>query len=447
MNRRYHPNLLIMAKTVGFAYLDTTNVFAVKKVGAKSSVTAADEDESDLLKDPGMSKEEQEFIALLNKLYPAKNPRTTLRDTQKDLVFKQEGLRNLQSVWDHSNDADKAKYRDWYKQANADCVREAERLASHFKGADDPLKIYVAVVAATSQGTLWEENIQLASSIVEDRSILDTFEVKKDKEDTAESAAPKITKQNLNRVREILNGNYQVVLTDKFGPFFESIIDPNKNADSVVVDSHMIGMWNGSRLGVMHEDYKVPSDAAKVAIARDVAKLAAKVGETPQSVQAITWSVWRQLPPGYRAGQMQHIWQDKQPEVEFFKALWPYVYPIKPGKRANWRYKPYKTGQDSPFVRELGKLGLDKKSPLDQQTRETLLDFAVRRDIQADEWDALVAKYRTDLNKFYGIGDAVWREFLDGEPKWRAYLESGGADNTRAAMLEAIADIIQGGSL
>lgn len=443
MNARYHPSLMIMAKTVGFSYLDTTNVYAVKKVGAKSSVMAAGEDdESELLKDPGMSQEEQDFIGLLNKLYPAKSPRTKLRDTQKDLVFKQEGLRNIESVWEHSSEKDKALYRDWYKQANADCVREVERLKAHFAGAEDPLKLYVAVVAATSQGTLWEENIQLASSIVADRSILDTFDLKQDKNDAAESAAPKITETNLARVREILDGNYKAVLTDKFGPFFESIIDPNKNADAVVVDSHMIGMWNGSRLGVMHKDFKVPSDAGKVAIARDVARLAAKVGETPQSVQAITWSVWRQLPPGYRAGQMQHLWQDKQPEVEFFKALWPFVYPIKPGKRANWRYKPYKAGQDNPFVRELGKLGLDDKSPLDQQSRETLLDFAVRRDIQADEWDALVAKYGTNLNKFYGIGDIVWKEFLDGNPKWRAYLE-GGEASAQADVLDAVASIIQ----
>lgn len=352
MDTRYHPSLLIMAKTLPERerYLDTTKILQIAKNATPINATysAYADTDGDLAEAEG-PPEEEELLKILEEVDPVKKPRKSLRETQKKFAYETNGLKNLQLVWDHCDANDIEEYKDWYKKANADCKRLAKDLRKEIEiiNPPDPVRMVVGVVAATSQGTLWEENLNLASEVITTRDV-SNFKVSKEGGDEDDSGGYlKITKNNLEKVKSILAGDFSVLESDKFGAFFTSILDPHSTENTVVVDTHATGIWIGARLGVQDPLFQEnkPAGARLAAIVRDYRKLAGSVGYTPQSVQAVTWSVWRKLPPGYKTKFMDYG-EGKHPEVVMFKAFYPFLYTTMinkktglKGKKSNWRWR------------------------------------------------------------------------------------------------------------
>ena len=97
----------------------------------------------------------------------------------------------------------------------------------------------MGVVAATSQGTLWEENIALAEFFLSNGKTTKPAGYEK----------AKITKNNMSKVTRVMDGDFSAIDSSKFNRFFNSIMAPESTRDIVVIDTHMIGMWYGQRIG------------------------------------------------------------------------------------------------------------------------------------------------------------------------------------------------------
>lgn len=431
---QYNPSLLIMAKTLGFGYLNTTTIL---KVDNQGSPATSEEEDGAAYAEGTPPPQEQELIQILDELSPVKKPRTKLNETQKPFAYQEEGLKNLAAVWEHCDKQDIETYKDWYKQANADCQALAVELKNEIAQINppDPIRMIVGVVAATSQGTLWEENIALARSVIQGRDI-SKFKVKKAGEKIDdESGELKITDNNLAKVKRILAGDFTALETDKFGAFFASIEKPELTQNTVVVDTHAAGMWLGKRLGVQDPmmQQNRPEGARLAAMVRDYRKLAGKVGYSPQSVQAVTWSVWRKLPPNYETEYMKY--DEKHPEVEMFKAFYPFLYATLPnpktgkqGKKANWRWRfsrfndilrpPEMSKDEWDFVKDEYKHLMPHHSP--------------------KEWYDAVKKFGKNLDQYYGFPHDAWVAFIKQYPKFAGDLDQ--VKNTEtAAVMEAAA--------
>ncbi len=426
MTTSYHPSLLILAKTVGFSYLETTEVLGVKNVAPASSDQSA-ESSTDLVEADGEPPpQEKELLEYLERVDPGQKPRKGLRDTQKEFAYHEDGYKNIASVFEHSNAQDIADYKDWYKQANADCVQLAEKLkaAGHLNDIPiDPVRLVIGVVAATSQGTLWEDNIELAANILITRKLPANQDLK-------------LTEQNREKVMKIVNNDFSVLSTDKFGAFFESIIDPEATSNTVVVDTHAAAMWLGKRLGAQDPFFQKnrPQGARLAAIVRDYTKLAQKVGYSPQSVQAVTWSVWRKLPPGYESKFMQYEEESVHPEVSFFKALYPFLYAkLNPAsKTSNWRWR-FSRFNDILRPENMNK---DEWDLVKDQYEELMPHHT------PEEWRQAVQKFGKNLYQYYGFPKDAWDAFMKAYPNFGQGLEQVRRQNL-AAMFDAIASRIK----
>jgi len=408
---RYHPSLLIMAKNLGFGYLNSTSVLKIDN-SASAEVNAVDE----AYADGELPPQETELLQILDELIPTKKPRTKLTDTQKPFAYHEEGLKNLAAVWDHVNQEDIKQYKDWYRQAHADCVGLAETLKADIAKINppDPIRMIIGIVAATSQGTLWEENLEVAKQVIQTRNVDKNL---------------KITDNNLQKATKILQGDFSVLQTDKFGAFFASIENPELTQNTVVVDTHAAGMWIGRRLGVqdpMMQQNK-PEGARLAAMVRDYRKLAAKVNYSAQSVQAITWSVWRKLPPNYETKYMKY--GQKHPEVEMFKALYPYLYASGEGaSRPVWRWR-YNRFNDILRPEDMPKEEWDF---VKDQYAELMPHHTPQ------EWYTAVKQFGSDLYKYYGFPKDAWDAFLAAYPNFGKALDEVQVDHT-AAMFESVA--------
>ena len=420
MPRSYHPSLLIMAKELGFGYLDHTKILGTDQ-GVVAHATAADTGEA--------PPQEQELLRILDELIPGKKPRKELRETQRPFAYQTEGYRNLETVWDYSTAADIETYRDWYHQANMDCQALVRDLSAEIKHIDppDPLRMVIGVVAATSQGTLWEKNLAVARELIRSRdlsmfTLKDTDGPPEDTDTEPEDTTKEklfITKPNIDKVQRILNGDFSVLETDKFGAFFESILDPTLTQNTVVVDTHAAGIWLGERLGVQNPFFQKnkPEGARLAAIVRDYRKLAAKVNYSAQSIQAITWSVWRKLPPRYRTEYMRYI-EGPHPEVEMFKALYPFLYSAlsregKINKKSTWRWR-YKLNNE-----------LMRPEGLDDAAWKTIQQHY--RDLRPHhtpaQWLKAVERYGSELWRYYKFPQYAWDAFLAKYPEFGQQLD------------------------
>lgn len=85
----------------------------------------------------------------------------------------------------------------------------------------------------------------------------------------------------------------------KVTAFYQSIMDPEKAQNKVVLDGHAQNIWYGVAQGLSEMDVSTPPEDKRtkmVTAYEDASKLSKDITGThlsPQQVQAITWSVWR----------------------------------------------------------------------------------------------------------------------------------------------------------
>jgi len=412
MPRQYNPSLLIVAKGAAakdkasaWQFVESSHVMREMGSATAGLVTAEEDDEKepkvkhgpnlwdvdprDLARlaakdipDPAKMKPQERYEELLRFFDPAKlrelkKPKTELKGGEKKWAGNKHsiGLQNILDVMAHAKPEDHVRFGDWYDKAHESCDKLAKQYSM-------PLDVTVGMVAATSQGTLWEENIKLAEFFISGGKSMPPVGYDK----------VKITDNNRAKVERVLDGDFSAIESSKFNRFFNSILDPAATRDIVVIDTHAIGIWYGRRIGA--QSLQKPTNAMWAAINRDYTYAAKSEGITPQSCQAISWSCWRQLPPSYVAENLKSHEGTPHPEVEFLRDMYPTLYPIAPGKKSTWRYH----------------WGVDPAAHLDPK-----------------DWEHLTEQYGTDIYKYYGFNRAAWEDFLKACPKWKELLEEAGS--------------------
>jgi hypothetical protein len=184
-------------------------------------------------------------------LYPS-----TLTQEQFDSL-----IANVLSVWAEATADQKTRGRQWYAVAH--------QLAGEI--ADTP-RMGAGILAALSAQASWRRNVALAVGACTGRPVASTHD-------------------RLSKVERILSGEdpESVLPMDlKTGQFFRCILDP-ADATAIVIDRHAHDIAVGRRLGTAERGLT----GRRYQLFADVYRKAARLlGETPQTVQAVTWVVW-----------------------------------------------------------------------------------------------------------------------------------------------------------
>lgn len=174
---------------------------------------------------------------------------------------------NILRVWETASPAERADGRDWYPAAN--------RLAMELDGSSTG-RVGAGVLAALSPITGWAQNVTLARRAF-----------------AAGRLEGGTLGTSVRRANAILDGAdpLDVLGGDKVRNFFAAIADPACTV-SVCVDRHAHDVAVG----------RVCTDADRrvlgrvdgyASFARAYARAGAVLGETPATVQAVTWVAWR----------------------------------------------------------------------------------------------------------------------------------------------------------
>lgn len=175
-------------------------------------------------------------------------------------------VENVIKVWESATDEQLAAGRAWYPTAH----RIADMMC------DGDVRTGAGLLAAFSPQTPWWFNVELAS-------------------DAYETGTPsRHVGDAISKATRILAGidpESVLPMDRKTGHFFRCIVDPT-DPDTVCVDRHAHDIAVGVEYGAADRGLGARGRYNLIAgIYREAAK---RLGELPQTVQAVTWVVWRE---------------------------------------------------------------------------------------------------------------------------------------------------------
>lgn len=171
--------------------------------------------------------------------------------------------RNIIRVFNSARDGQYSRGANWYQTAH--------ELASLM--SDGNVVAGAGVIAALSANKSWPQNQKLAS-------------------DAFEGDVHGHVSDALGKVRAILEGAAPedvLPMGMKTGNFYRCIADPF-DAEAVVIDRHAHDVALGRALG--SDERGLSSKGRYAVLSLAYRNAAAKLGELPSTVQAVTWVVW-----------------------------------------------------------------------------------------------------------------------------------------------------------
>lgn len=185
---------------------------------------------------------------------------------QSDGETREGYVQNVIAVFESATEEQLKAGRSWYATAHqiADMM------------ADGDVKVGAGLLAALSPQTAWWLNVELAS-------------------DAYETGTPsRHVGDALSKATRILAGidpSEVLPMDKKTGHFYRCILDPT-DADAVCVDRHAHDIAVGAEYGASERG--LSSKGRYALIAHVYREAAQRLGELPQTVQAVTWVVWRE---------------------------------------------------------------------------------------------------------------------------------------------------------
>jgi hypothetical protein len=179
------------------------------------------------------------------------------------------GVPNIVAVYNQATPAEKDYWGRWYHHAQYDCQELAKKY-------DLPFRIVAAVVAVLSPGCNWHGNVLSADRLLAGHT-------------NGIPAYP----ANQEKARAIMaTHNPALVTGPKVSVFYQSLLNPAKLENEMVLDGHAINIWRGNKVNLK----SVPgpaNEAAREQMVNDYKQAARQLGVSVQSVQAVTWFTWR----------------------------------------------------------------------------------------------------------------------------------------------------------
>ncbi len=174
-------------------------------------------------------------------------------------------VNNILAVWRSATDTQMADGRSWY--------RNAHRMARDL--ADGDVVKGAGLLAALSPQTDWWTNVELACDAFED------------------GFASRHFRDACTKARKILRGADPATVLPmqrKTGHFYRCILDPS-DADAICVDRHAHDLMVDRRFG--NGNRGLDAHGRYALVAHCYREAAQRLGELPQTVQAVTWVVWK----------------------------------------------------------------------------------------------------------------------------------------------------------
>lgn len=184
---------------------------------------------------------------------------------QADGWTRESYVQNIIAVFESATPDQESSGRTWYATAHqiADMMTEGD------------VRTGAGLLAALSPQTSWWLNVELAT-------------------DAYESGTPsRHVADALSKANRILAGvdPAEVLPMDrKTGHFYRCILDPS-DPEAVCIDRHAHDIAVGKPFGA--EERGLSSKGRYALIAHCYREAAQRLGELPQTVQAVTWVVWR----------------------------------------------------------------------------------------------------------------------------------------------------------
>ena len=194
-------------------------------------------------------------------------------------LFKNEGYHNILAILKKATKEEIDYWAFWYLHA----TRHIDELAKTY---DVPKPVAAAVTAVLSPNLSWKLNLLAA------KRVMDNWKRKGGDETYPSWDKVPAYKTNVNKATKILEtGDVGIVKGPKVTVFFQSLLDPEKISNDVVLDGHAINIWRGEKRPL--KNMISPTKAERIAMNQDYRKVADLVGLTPQGVQAVSWYIWK----------------------------------------------------------------------------------------------------------------------------------------------------------
>lgn len=201
------------------------------------------------------------------ELTTIKEPKRSGLDISQLDLSQNGGIKNILAVYNQATPEEKEYWGKWYHNAKKD----VENLAGQY---NLPFPVMAAIVAVLSPGNKWQNNLLAADKLL--------------RGDTKINAYPR----QIVRAKDILStGNIGLVTGPKVTVFFKSLISPSEVEKDMVLDGHAINIWRGSKVSL--KGLKSPGFKDQAAMVQDYKKAAEFLKIPVQSLQAITWYIWK----------------------------------------------------------------------------------------------------------------------------------------------------------
>jgi hypothetical protein len=236
-----------------------------------------------------------EYLATLSQIrdFKRKAPVTIsqlgiLRDWQNDksltrlvqeVLGETPGYYNIIQLAEEATPEEFEHWIDWYQHAHEDVKSlQARHARIRRKQGEKPIPfdVVAAVVAVLSPNNSWLNNLAAADYLL-------THQTGEGSTAYRANATKALTMMDTWVIDQVKGPKVTV--------FFESLHKPWATGHKVVLDGHMINIWRGQKRGI--KGTKQPSVEERAQILRDFAQAAEDLSITPQSVQALTWYIWR----------------------------------------------------------------------------------------------------------------------------------------------------------
>jgi len=187
------------------------------------------------------------------------------------------GIENIKAVYNAADDEEKQFWGNWYFYAKDNVNELAQKYGL-------PHEVMAAVVAVLSPGNKWVANLSAANKLV--AGYQDAIKTGADLK-IKTNAYP----DNIKKAIKILQtGNTDLVTGPKVTIFFNSLIDPPKMSGNLVLDGHAINIWRGDKRPL--KGIRI-TKAERQKMLEDYMVAAEQLGVPVQSVQAVTWYIWK----------------------------------------------------------------------------------------------------------------------------------------------------------
>ncbi len=237
------------------------------------------------------------------KRKPIKVSETGLLDNRA-IESTEVGTKNILTIFDQANPAERDFWSRWYHHANQDVHALADRYQL-------PFGLVAGIVAVLSPGNNWPMNLRaadrailLASKILEDPARQQAEQLEDPKaRDQEYSRLARQHRVSVNSYPRNIRKAVKILETEdlnawvtgpKVSAFLKALVDPSSVDEEMVLDGHALNIWIGVKRA-LKQAIDATNKERRAKILKSYADAADARHTTTRAVQAVTWYIWKSV--------------------------------------------------------------------------------------------------------------------------------------------------------